>query len=132
MRLNLIAVTGVLAVLATPAFAAAASAQEMTKRVISRADVAGTNLEVILTETDIPPGALSPRHTHPGEEAYYVIQGSMTQMPGQAPTMREAGTGGINKREVPHAGYKVVGDKALKLVNVYIVDKGKPLSTPAK
>ena len=112
--------------------ATGASAQEVTKRVISRADLAGTDKEIILMETEIPPGVVSPRHTHPGEEAYYVIQGSMTELPGQKPTMRQTGTGGINGREVPHAGYKVVGDKPLKIVNVYIVDKGKPLSSPAK
>ncbi len=112
--------------------ATGAGAQEMTKKVISRADLTGTDKEIIVTETEIPPGVVSPRHTHPGEEAYYVIQGSMTEAPGQKPTMRETGTGGINAREVPHAGYKVVGDRSLKIVNVYIVDKGKPLSSPAK
>jgi hypothetical protein len=30
---------------------------------------------------------------------------------------------------VPHAGYKVIGDKPLKLLTVHIVDKGKPLTT---
>jgi hypothetical protein len=28
---------------------------------------------------------------------------------------------------VPHAGFKVVGDKPLKIVTVHIVDKGAPL-----
>ena len=41
---------------------------------------------------------------------------------------RIQGTGGINVREVPHAGYKVVGDKPLKLLTVHVVDKGKPLA----
>ena len=114
------------------ALTTSAWSREVTKRVISRADLAGTDKEILLVETTIPPGVESPRHTHPGEEAFYVVQGSMTQFPGKAPTMREAGTGGINAREVPHAGYKVVGDTPLKIVNVYIVDKGKPLSTPAQ
>ena len=43
-----------------------------------------------------------------------------------------AGTGSINVREVPHAGYKVTGDKTLKLLTVHVVDKGKPMSEPAK
>jgi hypothetical protein len=34
------------------------------------------------------------------------------------------GTGGINLRNVPHAGFKVVGDKPLKVLTVHIVDKG--------
>ncbi len=127
MRSKLMAAGGVLLALTTGAWA-----QEVKKREISRAPMAGTDKEIVLMETEIPVGALSPRHTHPGEEAFYVLQGTMTEMPGQAPTMRETGSGGINAREVPHAGYKVVGDKSLKLINVYIVDKGKPLSAPAK
>ena len=111
---------------------AGACAQEVRRREISRAPLTGTDKEIVLTETEVPVGATSPRHTHPGEEAFYVLQGAMTEMPGQPPMMRETGSGGINAREVPHAGYKVVGDNALKIVNVYIVDKGKPLSTLAK
>ena len=43
------------------------------------------------------------------------------------------GTGSINLRDVPHAGFKVVGNSALKLVTVHIVDKGAPLyDAPAK
>ena len=113
------------------ALTAGACAQEVRKREISRAPLTGTDKEIVMTETEVPVGATSPRHTHPGEEAFYVLQGSMTQVPGQAPSLRETGSGGITAREVPHAGYKVVGDRSLKIINVYIVDKGKPLSTPA-
>jgi quercetin dioxygenase-like cupin family protein len=107
-------------------------AQEIKRREISRADLTGTNMEVVLVETEIPPGAFSQRHTHPGEEAFYVLEGTTVEAPGQPPIVREAGTGGINARDVPHAGYKVVGDKPLKMVNVYIVDKGKPIATPVR
>ncbi len=106
--------------------------QEIQRRIISRADVTGTNMEVILVETEIPPGAFSARHTHPGEEAFYILQGATVETPGGEPKMRETGSGGINARDVPHAGYKVVGDTPLKMVNVYIVDKGKPLAIPFK
>ena len=124
---QLSAILGIAAVMTT-----SAGAQTMTRREISRTDIAGTNKEMILVEVEIPPGATSPRHTHPGEEAFYVVQGSTVQFPGKPAEARDVGTGGINKREVPHAGYKVVGDKALRQVSVYVVDKGKPLSTPAQ
>jgi hypothetical protein len=35
-------------------------------------------------------------------------------------------------RDIPHAGFKVGGDKPLKMLTVHIVDKGTPLSVPAK
>lgn len=109
-----------------------ATAQEVTRREIARADVAGTDKEMVLVETTIPPAAVSARHTHPGEEAFYVVQGSIIQYPGKPAAMRETGYGAITAREVPHAGYKNVGSTALRQVSVYVVDKGKPLSSPAK
>ena len=45
---------------------------------------------------------------------------------------RPAGQAGVNVRDVPHAGYKVVGDKTLKLLTVHIVDKGKPMTVPRR
>jgi hypothetical protein len=33
---------------------------------------------------------------------------------------------------VPHGGFKVVGDRSLKMLNVFVVDKGKPLTEPAQ
>lgn len=39
-----------------------------------------------------------------------------------------AGQAGVNVRDVPYAGYKVVGDKML--LTVHIDDKGKPMTVP--
>src|SRR6516164_10788212 len=93
---------------------------------IKRSDLTGTNMEVIMTVLEAPLGAVLPKHFHHGEEAFYVLEGAMTEVPGQPAGPRIQGTGGINVREVPHAGYKVVGDKPLKLLTVHVVDKGKP------
>ena len=38
----------------------------------------------------------------------------------------------INTRDVPHAGFKVAGDEALKMLTVHIVDKGKPVTEVVK
>jgi hypothetical protein len=34
-------------------------------------------------------------------------------------------------REAPHAGYRIVGDKTLRMIAFYVVDKGEPLQVPA-
>jgi hypothetical protein len=120
------------ATLATAFAVTAASAQEIKRTEIKRADLTGTNMEVVMTVLEAPPGAVLPRHFHYGEEAFYVLEGAMTEIPGQPPALRPTGTGGINVREVPHAGYKVVGDKPLKLLTVHIVDKGKPIAVEVK
>ena len=110
------------------AFAVAAWASLAQAQEIKRSDLTGTNMEVIMTVLEAPPGAVLPKHFHHGEEAFYVLEGAMTEVPGQPAGPRIQGTGGINVREVPHAGYKVVGDKPLKLLTVHVVDKGKPLA----
>jgi quercetin dioxygenase-like cupin family protein len=106
---------------------ATALAQETKRTELKRADLTGTNMEVIVAITEAPPGSSLPRHFHYGEEAAYVLEGATIEAPGQPPVKREAGSAVINPREVFHGGYKVVGDKTLKLLTVHIVDKGKPL-----
>jgi quercetin dioxygenase-like cupin family protein len=102
-------------------------AQEFKRTELQRHDLTGTNMEVIVSLFEAQPGAVVPKHFHYGEEAFYVLEGSMVEIPGQQPVARATGSSGINPREVPHAGYKVVGDKPLKLLTVHIVDKGKPI-----
>jgi hypothetical protein len=116
------------AAIAVTIVAGFAQAQEIKRTELKRSDLTGTNMEVIMGVLEAPPGAVLPKHFHNGEEAFYVLEGAMTEMPGQAPSERVQGTGGINVREVPHAGYKVVGNKPLKLLTVHVVDKGKPLA----
>ena len=113
--------------------AGAAAAQEVKRTELGRQPVSGDeSREIVMQRVEIPPGATSRRHFHNGEEAYYVLEGGLVQMPGQAPKERPAGEHGINRRGVPHAGYTVVGDRTLKILSVYVVDKGKPLQEAAE
>jgi len=121
-----------LAALLTVILSGAASAQQVKRTELKRSDLTGTNMEVIMSVVEAPPGATLGRHFHHGEEAFYILEGAMVEMPDGSKPNRAAGAGGINVRNVPHAGYKVVGDKTLKILTVHIVDKGKPLSEPAK
>lgn len=84
-------------------------------------------MEVITSISEIRKGETIPRHSHHGVETGYVLQGSMVQLPGQAPTMMQTGSSFINARDVPHAGFTVVGDQPLRLLTVHVVDKSKPL-----
>ncbi|HET7886414.1 MAG TPA: cupin domain-containing protein [Bradyrhizobium sp.] len=101
------------------------------RTVLKTADLTGTDKEIIIAVLEVPPGAAIARHTHPGEEAVYVLEGAKLQMPDGKEIDRPAGQAGVNVRDVPHAGYKVVGDKPLKILTVHIVDKGKPMTVPA-
>jgi quercetin dioxygenase-like cupin family protein len=95
-------------------------------------DLSVPGREVVQVRVDIPPGVVAPRHSHPGEEIIYVIEGSLEyQLDGKPPVTLKAGEvlfipyGGI------HAAKNVGSVNAAELAT-YIVEKGKPLSVPAK
>ena len=111
------------------AFRAAAVSNDIPNRhELKRADHSGAPaMEVITSVSEYQVGEVIPRHLHHGIETGYVLQGSTIQMPGQAPTRLETGSPIMNLRDVPHAGFKVVGPEPLKLLTVHVVDKDKPL-----
>jgi len=107
---------------------AAHSQDSAARKELRRADLSGApGMEVISSISELKPGDDFPRHLHHGVEAGYVVQGSMIQVPGQAPMMLATGSPIFNLRDAPHAGYKVVGPGNLILYTTHIVDKGKPL-----
>jgi hypothetical protein len=108
--------------------AAAVSDDMPNRHELKRADLSGAPaMEVITSISEYQVGEVIPRHLHHGIETGYVLQGSTIQVPGQAPTRLETGSPVMNLRDVPHAGFKVIGPESLKLLTVHIVDKGKPL-----
>lgn len=85
------------------------------------------DMEVVTSVSEIRTGETIPRHSHHGIETGYVLQGTMVKLPGRPPTMMQTGSSFMNLRDVPHAGFTVVGDQPLKLLTVHIVDRSKPL-----
>ncbi len=111
-------------------FSGALGAAEMKRTELARHDLTGTNMEMIVSEVDVPPGASVPRHIHHGEEGFYILDGAQVQLPGKDPYVMATGSGGINARDVPHSGFKNLSDRVLKIVTVHVVDKGKTLYDP--
>jgi quercetin dioxygenase-like cupin family protein len=107
-----------------------AHAQSSKRTELTKGDLTGTNMEIIVGTVEVPPGASGALHTHPGEETYYVIDGATLLLPDGTQINVEPGTAKINVRDVPHGAFKVTGDKTLKLLTVHIVDKGKPMTVP--
>jgi quercetin dioxygenase-like cupin family protein len=114
--------------LCLPATAQTADTSGMKRTILHQADLSGANgMEVISSILEVQPGAGIPRHFHNGVEAGRVLEGAMIQLPDKEPQMLATGTPIFQLRGVMHAGFKVVGDKALKLYTVHVVDKDKPL-----
>ena len=108
--------------------ATATSYDSPNRHELKRADLSGApGMEVITSVSEYQPGESIARHVHHGVETGYVLQGSTIQVPGQAPSRLETGSPIMNLRDVPHAGFKVVGPEPLKLLTVHVVDKDKPL-----
>ena len=98
------------------------------RKEIRRVDLSGApGMEVISSIGEYKPGESIPLHIHHGVETGIVLQGGMIQAPGKDPVPFPTGAPIMNLRDVPHAGWKVAGDTAIKLYTVHIVDKGKPL-----
>jgi len=107
----------------------AAQAQDLPQRKeMRRVDLSGApGMEVVSSVSTFQPGDEFPRHLHHGVELGYVVQGTMVQLPGQAPTMMATGAPIMNLRDAVHGGFKVIGPGNLILFTVHSVDKGKPL-----
>ena len=85
----------------------------------------------IIAEVTIEPGLMVARHTHPGIEFGYVVEGGLDlPVQGQPTRSLKPGDGFQVPAETPHAGGKN-GDAKTKIVSTYVVEKGKPLASPA-
>jgi quercetin dioxygenase-like cupin family protein len=81
---------------------------------------------------EIGPGGAAGRHTHPGIETGYVLEGEADLLiDGKPPLRLKAGESYSIPAGVVHDA-KVHGDKSLKVLGIYVVDKTKPLASPAK
>jgi quercetin dioxygenase-like cupin family protein len=82
-------------------------------------------------EAEIEPGVLIARHTHPGIESGYVLEGGLDlPVQGQPTRTLKVGDGFQVPPETPHAGGKN-GDKKARIAITYVVEKGKPLASLA-
>jgi quercetin dioxygenase-like cupin family protein len=115
---------------ATAAGAQSAQTPGLKRTVLSRTDGPAPGYETIEAKVEIDAGSVIARHTHFGIETSYVIEGGLElAMQGGEPKAYIAGQGFQVPTGVPHGGK--TGDKPTTLLAVYVVEKGKPLATPA-
>ena len=94
---------------------------------LQRHDLSVAGREVVQVRVDFGPGAAFGRHTHPGEEIAYVIEGSLEyQVEGKPPVTLTAGDVLFIPTGTIHAARNVGKGNSAELAT-YIVEKGKPL-----
>src|SRR5579863_6862652 len=115
---------------ATDADAQGTQTPGLKRTFLSRTDGPTAGYETIEAKVEIPPGSVVARHTHFGVETSYLIEGSLTlDVQGVGPKSYAAGQGFQVPPLTPHGAKS--GDKPSVLIGVYVVEKGKPLATPA-
>jgi quercetin dioxygenase-like cupin family protein len=99
---------------------------------LQRHDLSARGREVVQVRVDFAPGYFTPKHTHPGEEIVYVIEGTILyEVDGKPPVTLKAGDVLFIPARTIHAA-KNVGSSSAEELATYIVEKGKPLVTQVK
>jgi quercetin dioxygenase-like cupin family protein len=110
---------------------AAPSSGALKREMVGRADVSVPGREAVIARVEVAPGGKAGRHTHPGDEISYIMEGStLLLIDGQPPRRVKAGESFVIPAGIVHDAHNDT-DKPVKLVGVYVVEKGKPLASPA-
>jgi len=127
----LCALTGFAAADASAQSSPPAATPGVTRKILSQTDGPVPGYVTINVEAEIEAGVTVARHTHPGIESAYILEGGL-ELPieGQPTRMMKPGDGFVIPAGIPHAGGKN-GDKKTRIASTYVVEKGKPLASPA-
>ena len=103
----------------------------LKRTVVHKADVSVPGREAVIARIELAPQASAGRHTHPGDEISYVVEGEgEILVEGRPPLKVKVGEGFVVPGSAKHDAHNT-GVVPLKMVGVYVVEKGKPLATPA-
>jgi quercetin dioxygenase-like cupin family protein len=116
-------------------FAAVVVAQQAPPAPIKRTplqtvDVVGSPYQTVTGIAEIAANANIGRHSHPGYETGYIMEGELTLLvDGKSPLALKPGDSYQIPLNTVHDARS--GDKGAKVLAVYIVERGKPLAVPA-
>jgi len=111
--------------------AAQQAAPAFKRTVLQQQDISVTGHEAVTAVAEFQPGAVAGRHTHPGEEIGYILEGTvLVEQDGKPPATLNAGQAFLIPAGTIHNATNT-GKGAAKVLATYIVEKGKPLATPA-
>jgi quercetin dioxygenase-like cupin family protein len=87
--------------------------------------------EIVIGTATLPPGSAIGYHTHPGDEAGYVLKGNLIlKTQGQPDRPLKPGDSFFNPRGAVHSLVVAPGPDGGMAVSAWIVDKGEPMATP--
>ena len=93
---------------------------------LQRHDLSVPGREVVQVRVELAPGVSFPKHTHPGEEIIYVLEGTWEYtVEGKPPVTLKAGDVLFIPAGTIHAAKNVGSGNAAELAT-YVLEKGKP------
>ena len=130
--MNAVRLFGIALLMLAPLSHAAAQAQGIKRTPVTRADLSAPGTEAVVMKVELDAGASAGRHTHPGDEISYVTEGEGELLiDGEPPRRLKAGEAFVVPAGKVHDA-RNLSAAPMRLVGVYVVEKGKPLATPAK
>ena len=111
----------------------AQNAPQITRTEILRKPMSGIEgKEFVVFTADVPPGGVADRHYHPGDEAIYMLQGSLVFTPDhEQPFELKAGDVTFNPAKHIHQAKNTSTSQTAKVLNCMIAENGQPLAIPA-
>jgi quercetin dioxygenase-like cupin family protein len=104
----------------------------VTRTDLQRHDLSAPGREAIQVRVDLAPGVAFGKHTHPGEEIIYVLEGTLEyQLEDKPPVTLKAGDVLFIPAGTVHSA-RNLGSVTGSELATYIVEKGKPLLTLVK
>ena len=103
-----------------------------TRKMLQDQNLSAHDRHAVQVVAEFAPGVAAGKHTHPGEELGYVLEGTLLlEIEGEAPRTLNAGDSFFVPRGRPHDG-KNVGGGSAKVLATYIVETGVPVASPVK
>jgi quercetin dioxygenase-like cupin family protein len=101
------------------------------RTILQRKDISMPGREAVVARVEVAPGTFAGRHTHTGEEIGYLMEGEgEVLIEGQPALKLKPGESFIVPAGAKHDAHNT-GSTPMKMVTVYLVEKDKPLATPA-
>ncbi|HYC52797.1 MAG TPA: cupin domain-containing protein [Gemmatimonadaceae bacterium] len=99
---------------------------------LQRYDLSSPGREVIQVRVELAPGVAFGKHTHPGEEVIYMLEGTLEyEVEGRRPVTLKAGEVLFIPAGVVHAARNPGRTNGAELAT-YLLEKGKPVLTMVK
>ena len=131
-KFNITAIIAVIALAGTWGMEPQAQQPGFTRTMLQKGDISAPGREAVQVKAEFTPGAAAGKHTHPGEELGYILEGTLLlEVEGKPPVTLNAGDYFFVPAGVIHDGRNIGAGNA-KVLATYVVEKGKPIATPVK